>query len=175
MQERTFRASQLQLIVYAGLLTAGISTAAGFGILGLWFEALLCLAFMALTLLGESRSWRGRVAGITFAGYACLAGWGQFRAIAPAFGLITIAAALIGWDLHHYQQRLGQVERIEAESALIKAHLRRLLITVGAGVGLAGMALLVRVNYGVGAIVLLGLIVAFGLTRAVSYLRQQSD
>jgi hypothetical protein len=46
---------------------------------------------------------------------------------------------------------------------------------VGAGVGLAGMALIIRVDFGVGAIVLLGLILAFGLTRAVSYLRQQSD
>jgi hypothetical protein len=175
MQERTFSASRLQLIVYAGLFTAGVSTAAGFGILGLWIEALLCLAFMALALLGETRSWRGRVAGGAFAGYAFLASWGLLRTIAPPFGLVTIAAALIAWDLHHFGQRLSQVERVEAESALIKAHLRRLLITVGAGVGLAGMALIIRVDFGVGAIMLLGLILALGLTRAVSYLRQQSD
>jgi hypothetical protein len=46
---------------------------------------------------------------------------------------------------------------------------------VGAGLGLGAVALLVRMTYSIGVIVVLGFVLAFGLSRAVSYLRKASD
>jgi hypothetical protein len=175
MQVQLFRASRMHLIVYTALAIAGLSTAVGFGLRQRWLEMAASLSFTVLALFSETTAWSDRLAGLVFAGYAVLGGFGLLLGIPPLFGLLTLAAALIAWDLHHYRQRLAGVARIEGEFALVRRHLRRLFITVGAGVGLGGLALLVQVDYGVGVIVVLGLILAFGLSRAVGYLRKESD
>jgi hypothetical protein len=175
MQKQGLRAAHIQLIVLAAWLTAGASAAVGFGLHRRWNEMILGLGFTALVLFGETKSWKDRVAGPGFAGFAMLATVGLLRGIPALSGLLTVAAALIAWDLQHYGQRLDQVARIEAEPTLIQDHLRRLFMTVGAGVVLAGIALLVRTDYSVNILIVLGLVVAFGLSRAVTYLRRESD
>jgi hypothetical protein len=175
MEKQPLRAPQMQLIVYAALFTAGMSTAVGFGASRLWIWMVISLGFTALALFGESTSWSHRLADLTFAGFAALGGWGLLRGVPVPFGLVTPAAALIAWDLHHYRERLAQVKHIEAEPALVRDHVQRLFLTVGAGLGLGAVALLVRMTYSIGVIVVLGFVLAFGLSRAVSYLRKASD
>lgn len=175
MPQPTFRASQLQRMVYAAIAVAGISAVVGLGLREFWIEMVLSLAFSTLALAVATTGWRTRFAGPTFAGFALVGGGGLLQGMPALFGLLTLAAALIAWDLHHYGERLAQVGRIEEESSLLWAHLRLLFGTVGVGLVLGGMGLLMRVDYGVGAILILGFVLALGLTQAVSYLRKQSD
>jgi hypothetical protein len=175
MLKRTSPTAYVQLVAYGALLTAGVAAALGFGIRGLWVEMVVALGFTAMAIYAEHSSWSERLAGPSLAGFAVLGGGGLLRGLPTLLGLITVAAALISWDLHYFRQRLAKVDHIEAEGALVKEHLQRLFVVVGLGVAAGGLALLIRVSYGAGILFLLGLILVFGLSRAVSYLRKESD
>jgi len=78
-------------------------------------------------------------------------------------------SADVSWD------RVHQNAPHLARSALIRAHLQRLAVTLGLSLALGSIALVVRVDYSIRTLAILTLILLAGLGGAVAYLRRASD
>jgi len=155
-------------------ILAAAALAAGYGLDDAWIGMLLILAMGVLWLLGQRRrwGWAASVALIFFVGAAAIGLW---IGLGAGWMLAGVVAALSAWDLDHLTQRLRSADRVEDARALERRHLRRLLIVDGLGLLLGVAALNVRVRAGFGAVLLLGLLAILGISRAVSFLRRESD
>lgn len=188
----------LTLAAYGSWALAGVVLAIGFGLSQSWFFVALSLGAAGLGVLATvaTRStlrWTVWLGDGAFVGLVLLAAAGVWSVVAPVWALLSGACAVMGWDLTHFRRRLpertprlpertpGLPEDTPEEATpdhqqrLEAAHLRRLLITVGAGVlvGLAG--LLIQISYHFGTLLLLALVAIVGLSHAIAYLRRESD
>lgn len=175
MQKQVSPVARAQLITYLALLVAGAAAALGFGLQGLWVDMLVSLAMTVLALFAEARLRRRPLAGITFAAFSLLGVVGLLRGLPGLAGLVIFGAALVAWDLHHFVRRLQQVDRVEAPGELVRAHVQRLFVVVGLGLVAGGLALYVRIDFGLTGIALLSLVLVFSLSRVVRHLRRDSD
>jgi len=85
----------------------------------------------------------------------------------------------VSWDRGHLARSAPTDEKADGEqsvrSALIRAHLQRLAVTLGLSVALGAAALVIRVDYSIRTLAILTLILLVGLGGAVAYLRRVSD
>jgi hypothetical protein len=86
-----------------------------------------------------------------------------------------LVAALCAWDLHHFVLDLQRVGRVEDRRALEQRHLLRLLAVAGLGGVLAVLALTIEIRLTFFQALLLGLLVIWGLSRGIGFLRRESD
>ena len=150
-------------------LSAG-ALSVGYGLRDLWNGS----AFFILTGIfwgfAASRNW-GWIASPALAGYIAAAAFGTLRGL-PSFPMLAgVVAALAAWDLHRFEIRLKDVNRDELTSALERAHLKRILITSGLGLGLSTVGRSFQLNFSFGVVVLLTLLMAFSLSRMMSQLK----
>jgi hypothetical protein len=154
-----------------GLATA--SLAAGYALGGLPIGILPILLLGGLWLAGERRDWRwAATAGL--AGCAGVAAVGMWLGLGAIWMLAGLAGALSAWDLSTFVRWLQGVQATEKAKMLLREHLRRLLAVDVVGVLLASAALAVRLRMGLALMLLLGLVLFLGVSRAVSFLRRES-
>jgi thiosulfate reductase cytochrome b subunit len=89
--------------------------------------------------------------------------------------LVGTLAALAAWDLDHFERRLRTAQRVEAQGALIRAHLRRLSIVAGLGLTLGGIALSVQVEITFGWALLLGLLAFLALSGVIAFGQRERE
>ena len=82
-------------------------------------------------------------------------------------------AALSAWDLAAFAAWLRDVQPADKARAVALRHLRHLLIVDLVGLLLAGATFQVRLRLSPTVMLLLGLVVIVGVSRAVSFLRRE--
>ncbi|MFO7170033.1 MAG: hypothetical protein DIU80_018575 [Chloroflexota bacterium] len=157
-------------LVAIAIVAAGLIPAVAYAGAGRLTEALLCAIAGAAWLGGLRRGlgWPGTVGFLLLVG---LAGFAVLSSLAPAWGLASVAAALVAWDLTGFALRLQAIGRVVDEERLWRAHARRLAAVVGAGLALGAAALLVRIELGFIWVLLLGLAGVVALSRVVATLK----
>jgi hypothetical protein len=152
---------------------AAASLAAGYGLGGRRVEALLVLLLGALWLGAQWRGWSwADSAGLV--GCAGVAAVGMWLDLAAAGMLAGLVCALSAWDLSAFVRWLTSVQSAEKAELLLRQHLRRLLVVDVVGVLLAGAALFIRLRLGLALMLLLGLVLFVGVSRAISFLRREA-
>ncbi len=175
MNDWTSVNARLKLSILIAATVVGAALAISFGLQSRWNWSAAALALTGITLAGQQGGWYPRIGGLVFVASAAFVVVALWRGGLNLWPLLATAAALVHWDLDHFQRRLVVVDHVEEAPELITQHLRRLLTTVGLGLGLGITALVVRVDYGIGVTLLLSVFVAIGLTQAIRLLRTESD
>jgi hypothetical protein len=80
--------------------------------------------------------------------------------------------ALLAWDLTDFMHRLRLVARTDDLRGIERRHLTRSTIVALAGLSLASIPMLVRLEFTFEWVVLLTLVAALGVTQLVSWLRR---
>lgn len=171
----------VRILFYGSLIVAASTTTSGYitqfptTSWQTWREPLIAWAIIALTILAEALGHGNKVIGPMVAGFNVLLAVGLWRNIRPIHALIAGAAALSAWDLYHFKAWLDRADHINASAALVKTHIRRLGFAMGLGVLVGSVGLGIRLQYGLGTIMLLGLVLVLGLSRIIRFLRRESD
>ncbi len=156
------------------IILAAFVLALGYGLGGLWTETALVVVVGFLWLLGRWRGW-GWMASVGLTFFVGAAAVGLWLNVGPGWTLLGVVAALSAWDLDHFVHRLERVGRVEDARYLERRHLERLLIVDGLGLLLGAVALRVKVEFGFGVALLLGLMAVLGLSQVIGFLRRESD
>lgn len=140
------------------------------------FEGRVDLAALAVTvsLIWLTGIWRGW-AWSAYLGFVALLGVAALGAglgMLPMGMLVAVIATLIAWDLHRFLFRVGSADYVIDELNLQRIHLNRLAIVAGVGLALGILALTIELNLGLGWIILMGLIVAIGLSWIVGFVKR---
>lgn len=160
LAEQVFYASLAVTVGLLGVLALGQ---------GQWGLALAALALGAGWGGAHWRVWRG-VAPLAFAALVGVAAGGLWGHL-PATGLVVcVAAALGAWDLDGLASRLAQFNPRPEYARLVRNHVGRLLVVLGAGVALGEAALWFRFTLGFGLVLGLGFLAFLILTQAARLL-----
>jgi hypothetical protein len=168
--------SEKALLASIGLSAGAL--ALGYGLGGQWPGVVLAVSLGGLWWLNvkSSRDW---LASALLLVVVALAAAGLWLDLDAGWLLAGLVGALCAWDLDHWVRQLRGVEWDEPSAArrlaLEKEHLRRLAAVAGVGLVLGLLALVVHVRLSFFLAVLLGLLIAWGLSRAVTILRRESD
>jgi hypothetical protein len=146
----------------------------GYGQGGWWDWMLIPAVLGGLWLLGYWRGWAW-MASVGLIGFVGISAIGLWLGLDAGWMVGGLVAALCAWDLHHFALSLQRVGRIENERALEQRHLLRLLAVAGLGLVLAVVALRIEIRLTFLQALLLGLLVVWGLSRGISFLRRESD
>ncbi|MBN1484825.1 MAG: hypothetical protein JXA37_08895 [Chloroflexia bacterium] len=122
-------------------------------------------------LLGLWQGW-GWVGTAILLVFILAAAGGLLLNLGPGWMLLGLVAALVAWDLDHLSRRLHGAET-ETRRMLERAHILRLLPVVTAGLFLGGAAMVLRVRFGFGLALLLGLLLVVGLSRVLGSFAQR--
>ncbi|MGC9521723.1 MAG: hypothetical protein ACP5HG_07555 [Anaerolineae bacterium] len=175
MNDLTPARAKLRVFIVIAAIAMGATLALAFAQEGRWSWSAAALILTAIALVGQQGGWYERIGGVVFAVSVAMAMVALWDDRLNLWSSTSAAASLVLWDLDHLQRRLVSVDHIENAHWLIMQHLRRLLVTVGFGLGLGTAALLVPVDYSFGTLLLLSVLLAIGLTQAVKLLRTESD
>ena len=162
------------VVLSAGALSADALAASGLSLQLRWLWAAAVGLVAVLWLLGY---WRGLawVASVGLVGLVVAAAAGLMLGLGAGWMVFGLVVALCAWDLHRLVLCLNSVEQVEGEAILERRHLQRLLLVAGLGSLLAALALEIEVRLTFLMALLLGLLAAWGLSRAVDFLRRESD
>lgn len=163
--------------VYVGIALAALALLAGFGLAGLWWGSAAAVVVTALWAAGHAKRWRWTASAGLFV-LLLVTAIGVVMGLAPAWGIVALAAALAAWEFDYFWRVLDDAQRaerhlrIEGHDRLVQRHQRRVLTVCLAGALLAGAATLVQVQFGFGLALLLAVISLAGISRAVHFLRR---
>lgn len=102
-----------------------------------------------------------------------LAGFGLWIALSPGWMIAGSLGGLLAWDLSDFMRRLQFVHITDDKSGLERRHLTRVTIVALAGMLLASIAMLVRLEFTLEWMMLLALVGALGVTQLVVWLRRR--
>lgn len=101
-----------------------------------------------------------------------LAGIGLWFGLSPGWMISGALGGLMAWDLTDFMRRLRFAPLMDDTRELERRHLTRLTIVALAGVFLASIAMLVRVEFTFEWVMLLTLVAVLGVTQLVAWLRK---
>lgn len=101
-----------------------------------------------------------------------LAGFGLWIDLSPGWMIAGALGGLLAWDLTDFMRRLQFVHFTDDKGALERRHLARVTIVALAGVSLASIAILVRLEFTLEWMMLLALVGVLGVTQLVAWLRK---
>ena len=127
------------------------------------------LSLIWLAGIWRDWDWSPFIGFITLTGVAAL---GAGLGVMPMGMLVALIATLVAWDLHRFLLRLANADFVIDKASLQRIHLRRLVIVAGVGVVLGILALNLEFNLKLGWLILMGLIVALGLSWVVGFVRR---
>lgn len=159
-----------RMAMFSATLILGL----GFIFAAHWFGAALAVLLGLVWLIGQLRAaaW-GPTFGLV--SFVATAAWGVGQQVGPGWLLAGVVAALAAWDLDRFTQRVRQAGMVADEAALTRQHLRRLAPVLAIGLLAGGLALGVTIELSFALILFLGLLVIFGLSRAIGVLRRRSN
>ena len=101
-----------------------------------------------------------------------LAGFGLWIELSPGWMIAGALGGLQAWDLSDFMRRLQFVHFTDDKRGLERRHLTRVTIVALAGLLLASIAMLVRLEFTLEWMMLLALIGVLGVTQLVTWLRR---
>ena len=101
-----------------------------------------------------------------------LAGFGLWIELSPGWMISGALGGLLAWDLSDFMRRLQFVHITDDKGLLERRHLTRVTIVALAGLLLASIAMLVRLEFTFEWIMLLTLVAVLGVTQLVAWLRR---
>ena len=125
-------------------------------------------------LLGEWQRWRwlGSLILLIFIGAAA---YGLWMGLPSSLMLIGAVAALLGWDLSAFLQRIRLASQYDDIRMLEARHLGRVSIVAALSLVIAGIAAYVHVRLPFEVAVGLTLLGTLGLTRLVMWIQREND
>lgn len=150
-------------------MVAVVSLALDFAWVGRLIPGLVVMAAGAVWLLGISRAWR-TICQVGF--LACLAGSVVLTLLGsrPYLPLLGVCAGLATWDMDYFSGQLTHWGAPGLEP-MVPLHVRRLFCTLGLGLLLAVLTSTARVTLSFNAAVILAILLAVALSRAVAFLQ----
>jgi hypothetical protein len=104
-----------------------------------------------------------------------LAGFGLWIELSTPWMIAGALGALLAWDLTDFMRRLRLVARTDDLRGIERRHLTRSTIVALAGLSLASIPMLVRLEFTFEWVVLLTLVAALGVTQLVAWLRRGGE
>ncbi len=158
----------LSIIIAAG------SLAWGWWLGGMSGAAQWLAAAGAAWLVSEWRRWRwfGSLALLVF---IAAAAYGLWSGLPSSLMLIGAVAALLGWDLSAFLQRMRRASPRDDLRGMEARHLGRASIVAALALVIAGIAAFVRVRLPFEVAVGLTLLGTLGLTRLVMWIQREND
>lgn len=160
-------------------MVLSIMTASGALVWGWWLggmegAARWLAAAGALWLLSEWRRlrWVGSLVLLVFIGAAA---YGLWLGLPASLMLIGAVAALLGWDLSAFLQRMRRASPHDDLRGMERRHLGRVSIVAALSLVIAGLAAFVRVRLPFEVAVGLALLGTLGLTRLVMWIQREND
>lgn len=164
----------IRRIFWAQLLVGTAAMAFGYALAGFPLISLVFVTAGALWFAEQQRV-EHHLAGPVLFIFGAGGGLGFLLLIPGWLILISVIAMLGAWDLDHFLQRLGAVERVAYDTGLGQAHLRRLALVEGAALAAGLLALFVQAPVTFWWEVPLALLGIIGISRLVAYIRQQTE
>ena len=161
------------------VLMALVSLAAALLVTGLLLNGLLnaAIAVAVFGLLWLGGLWRGvswpESVGMAF--FICVAAYGVLQKVAIVWLLPALLITLAAWDLGHFQHHLARPADIRQEERLKRVHYLRLVIILGLGLILSQVTLRMESSLNFIWAIALGLLVIFGVSRAVRFMRREGE
>ena len=167
-------AQALDMLGVASIVVSCGALAAGYALAGWSIASGLPAAIGALWLVFRKRN-STRVGDIGLIAATGAAAVGVMLDAGAAWMLVGLVAALTAWDLEAFGRWLQDCPIADEARALQRTHLQRLLVADLLGLGLGLLALQLRMRLRLAVLVLLGAVLAIGLSRVVRYLRRQAE
>lgn len=101
--------------------------------------------------------------------------FGLWRGVQPIWPLLSLIAGLLAYDLDHARRRWARIGHHPKQAEMERLYLQRLFLVGIGGVTLGAAALSITIQFSLATAILLGLLAILGLSRAVAYLRRESD
>lgn len=165
----------LKVVSYGATALASAALLVGAAVQGSWGTGLAVVAVGALAITTISKDWGRPLGAMVFASFVLLAGREVLGQVYPLWGLLAVTAAMIAWDLGSFRARLTIAGSVAHPEALVRKHLSRLAQVALVGFGLGAVGLFVRVDYGIGTVVGLALLLVLGLSQVIAHVRRESD
>jgi hypothetical protein len=156
-------------------ILAGVGSLAwGFAQVGLSPFARGILAFGAAWLFAVWRGWRWfAYVGLVFNFLVAALGlW--FLNFSPGWMFAGAIGGLLAWDLTDFRYRLRFSGSDEERRVVEVRHLRRISVLAMLGMGLASLAMIVKLQFNFEWALLLGIVAALGITQVVNWFRTRS-
>ncbi len=125
-------------------------------------------------LWGDQRSWAW-VGSLGFALYVFIAAIGMLLSVSPVWAIVAIATGLVAWDIGRFNRQLAGIKWIDKANLIERQYRKRLLSVTTLGAIVALVSTQIQFNFGFGVALFLGLVSIIGFSRAMSYLRQESN
>jgi hypothetical protein len=164
----------MTIISRAAIVLAGMWLGIGLGTRQYWPELAVAVILCALWQAGQ---WRGLLwpRNVALFGLGGLAAYANLNGVALIWLLPTVILALAAWDLEHFGQTLASTPDIRDEAGLIRSHTQRLSLIVGLSLLTAVMTLIIKLDLSLWIAILFGLLIVFGFSRTVLFIRRESD
>lgn len=154
------------------LAVSGVALAWGYAGSGLWPGAAVAATVSLLWALGHRRAWRwASTAGLLLLVAAAAVGAGL--GLENTCMLAGTVAALCAWILQGQEQRLAEAGQVRQSGRSERSSMVRLGLLAALGSGLAALAMRARLQVGFFWLLLLALVAAIALGRALAGLREE--
>lgn len=168
-------AQLIKVVSYGATAAATAALVAGPAFASAWRLSAAAAVIGGLSIVTIARNWGRPLGSTVFAAFVAVAGLGILEGAHPLWSLIGVSMALVAWDLHSFRLRVESVDAVGRPQRLLRKHLTRLGAVAALGFALGATALYLRVDYGVGTVVGLALLLVLGLSRVVAQIRRESD
>jgi hypothetical protein len=167
--------SRLVRLLASSITLATSAIAAGYALSGIWVGlllAILWLLFWAISLVRQFSAGGAGVGSTALFGYVILTIHAVATSVWPGWLILGLVAALAAWDIEFFIQRMRDVQDDRLVESMISQHVRRLAMTMVAGLSLAGATVFIHYNLTFGIALGIGLLAVFAISRFINSLRQ---
>ena len=164
----------MKYLAERAIALATLVLATSFVVAGLWPAVAFVVAWGGMWLAGQRFGW-GWTGSAGLTGFVVMAVFGIWSDVTSLGALAATVVALAAWDLQRFSERLRAVDRVEDEAGLTRAHLRRLLPVLLAGILAGFVALEVRFALSFGWALVLGGLAILGLSQAIGFIQRRGE
>jgi hypothetical protein len=165
--------SRTAKVLVASIVLATVTLSTAYASAGYFIVAAAAIIFGMLWLLDHKQRW-DHLASIMLALFTLSCAFGYWLQLYMPLLVLALTAALVGWDLDHFQRRMQHSVNPEQFERIEKQHIRYVLLVCGTGLLIAEGTLLVRIQLNFWVAFIAALLVLFGLTRTIALIRRST-
>jgi len=153
------------------ILLSTLGLALGLILAGSEFLAPVVAILGIFWIVSVQREWK-RIASPALFIYVAATAYAAWQGSPPGLMLMTLIFALSAWDLESMRSRFRMVKADAVDNGIEQRHLIRLVTLDGIGILLGSMALVFRITLNFALELILGVVIAYGLSQLVLFLRR---
>ncbi|GMQ77924.1 MAG: hypothetical protein BMS9Abin02_0415 [Anaerolineae bacterium] len=159
------------VLLYAGIIGAIFSLAAGYFFADLPLMTAPILLIGVVWVAAEIRGWRW-IGSISLFLLIIGSAVGIIVEVDPIWAIMGTVLALAGWELSYFRRFLKKAPWVRNEDQLVRRHHTRVIAVALIGGVTAWLTTQIEVDIGFGVALLLAILSLLGLSRAVIFLRR---